>query len=125
MSKIMDFLFPDKRIKYRKNGDIDYRSQAGRALKAQFDSADAEQEETQRTVDQILAEWDSLDSVDRAEHVLTNSHTYRIAQYARTTPISEQDYYYNQNGELTARYIDRQNYLPIETFLRKPKTTDK
>ena len=106
MSKMMDALFPNRRIKYRKNGDVDYRCQAGRDLKADFDAADRQEEFDANHRTQIIQQWQSMDAVDRSQHVLCNSKTYRLYQYVTTVPIEDQMLYYNSEGELVGRQID-------------------
>ncbi len=88
---------------YRKNGEIDGRCQQARHWR-EIDIHIDEDETVYR--DQILEHWNSLTETERAFERLSNSHTWRISEYAINTAPEDSNYYYNSQGVLTAPPVD-------------------
>lgn len=93
-------------------------------------------EELQETIkyrNKILAQWHSLDNVERSMEILNNSLEYRLAAYAETTPIEEQEYYMNSEGNLTTWTLDPTvtmdsihpsiQKLTLSDFVSKPRSS--
>jgi len=115
---------------YRKDGEIDGRCQVARRwarIDAHIDSMTFEEryKEELQYRDCVLAEWNSLDSVQQAFERLSDSHQYRIAEYSRNTPVEKLDYYYNRDNLLTTwscdpaqGETDSANWQQLQNLLR-------
>jgi len=82
-------------------------------------------QETVETRNKILAQWNSMDDVLRSAEVLSNSDFYKLAKYAETTPIAEQEYYINSEGNLTTWTLDPSiQKLTLSDFISKPQSSN-
>jgi hypothetical protein len=77
------------------------------------------------TRDRIIHNWRSLDPVEQSMHVLNNSMEYRLFKYADSTPLKQQEYYINSEGELTTWSLDPTiQQIQLNEFLSKPQSSN-
>ena len=91
---------------YTKSGEIDGRCQQARHWQIIDDAIDAQINEDEQHRKQILADWALLSKTERAFEKLSNSHTYRLADYAQRTSAIDSEYYINRDGLLTTWTCD-------------------